>query len=139
MPHSQHDRLQRLVMLNAPREKVWAEIGGFGAIADWHPVIAEAEIVELAGETHRHLTTTDGDLIIEKLLETGPYFYRYTIVDSGLPVEDYRATLSCVAEKDGCHVYWSSDFEPTDPSADDIIAGIYETGLAALRDRFDKG
>ncbi len=139
MPHTQHDRVLRLVMLNAPKDKVWSEIGGFADIADWHPVFKEAEIVELAGEVHRHLTTIDGDLVIEKLLETGPNFYRYAIVDSGLPVEDYRATLSCVAEKDGCHVYWAADYEPTDPSADDIIIGVYEAGLAALRDRYAKG
>lgn len=139
MPHSQHDRIQRMLMLDAPQEKVWAEIGAFDAIADWHPVVAKAEMVEVDGELHRHLTTADGALIIEKLEESGPNFYRYSIVDAPLPVADYRATLSCVKEKQGCHIFWASDYEPLDPSADDIIAGIYETGLEALRDRFGKG
>ena len=53
-----------------------------------------------------------------------------------LPLYDHRATLSCVAEEGGCHVFWSAVFEPTDPSADDIVTGFYEEGLRALRERY---
>lgn len=136
--HEGYDRLRRMIKLSAPADDVWAAIGGFGDIADWHPLIAKAEVVEIDGETHRHLTTTDGDLILERLIETSPRHYAYEIVDGPLPVADYRAHFSCVPEGVGCHVFWSAHFEAADPAADDIVAAIYEEGLAAIRDRFSE-
>ena len=136
MTEAIRDRIQRWVSLPQPPEKVWAEIGGFGDISAWHPGIESAEVFDIEGEIHRHLTLGDGGLILERLVETGPHHYTYEIVECPLPLTDYRATLSCVAEEGGCHVFWSAMFEPTDPSADDIITGFYEQGLRALRERY---
>ena len=136
MTHAQRDRIQRWVSLPHPPEKIWAEIGGFGAMAGWHPGIASTEVVEIEGETHRHLTLSNGEALLERLLETGPHHYTYEIADGPLPLSDHRATLSCVAEEGGCHVFWSAVFEPTDPSADEIVSGFYEEGLRALRERY---
>jgi len=134
--HEGYDRLRRMVELPAAAETVWAEIGDFGAIADWHPLIAKAEVVEIDGDIHRHLTTTDGDLILERLTGTGELTYSYEIIDGPLPVAGYRAVFSCVPEGEGCHIFWSAHFEALDPSADEIVAAIYEAGLRAIRDRF---
>jgi hypothetical protein len=136
MPHAVRDRIQRWVSLPHPPEKIWAEIGGFGDIAAWHPGIESTQVFDIEGEDHRHLTLGDGGLIMERLVETGPHHYTYEIIDSPLPLVDHRATLSCVAEDGGCHVYWSAMFEPTDPSADEIVSGFYEEGLRALRERY---
>jgi len=139
-PHQpDHDRLQRMVTLSAERDTVWADIGGFGRIADWHPLIASAEVSEVGGETYRHLRTTEGESFFERLIETGAHHVTYAMVDGPLPVTDYRATLSCVAEESGCHVYWSAYFVPADEAehvSDDIVAKFYEIGLAALRERY---
>lgn len=134
--HEGYDHLSRMQELSASADDVWAVIGDFGSIADWHPLIASADVVEIDGDTHRHLTTVDGEMILERLLETSPRHYAYEIVEAALPVSDYRAHFSCVPEGDGCHVFWSAHFEATDPSADDIIAAIYEAGLRAIRERF---
>jgi hypothetical protein len=83
------------------------------------------------------VTLSDGGLLLERLIETGPHHYTYEIVDGPLPLTDHRATLSCVAEEGGCHVFWSAVFEPTDPSTDEIVSGFYEMGLRALRERYD--
>jgi len=130
------DRIQRWVSLPHPPEKIWAEIGGFGAMADWHPGIAGAKVVDIEGETHRHLTLGNGALLLERLVETGPLHYTYEIADGPLPLANHRATLSCVTEEGGCHVFWSAMFEPTDPSADEIVSGFYAEGLRALRERY---
>ena len=134
--HKGYDRLQRWVHLEQPAEEVWRQIGAFDGVALWHPAIAELEMVEIEGEVHRHLKTADGSLLLERLTETGPLHYAYELVESPLPVTDYRALFSCVPEDEGCHVYWSAHFEATDPAADDIVAGIFETGLRAIRERF---
>jgi len=136
MTNAIRDRIQRWVSLPHPPEKVWAEIGGFGDIAAWHPGIESAQVFDIEGEIHRHLTLIDGGLILERLVETGPHHYTYEIIDSPLPLADHRATLSCVAEEGGCHVFWSVMFEPTDPSADEIVSGFYEEGLRALRESY---
>ncbi len=134
-----HDRLRRMISLSQNSEDVWAAIGGFDKMADWHPLIASVEIVDADDATHRHLTTTDGEVFYEKLLEIGPQHITYEILDGPLPVTDYRATLSCVAEPGGCHVFWSAYFIPNDQAeqiSDDIVAKFYEIGLRALQDRF---
>jgi len=136
MTHPLHDRIQRFLSLPLPPEKVWAEIGDFGSIAAWHPLVAQAEVFEIEGDIHRHLTLTDGELILERLIESGPHHYTYEVAESQLPINDHHATLSCVAEGDGCHVFWSAVFERTDPSADDIVTAFYEEGLRALREHF---
>lgn len=132
-----HDRVSRMLRLDASPDEVWAVIGPFGALADWHPMIERCELDEIEGDTYRVLTTVDGGRLLEQLLETGRHHYTYRIAESPLPVDDYRATLSVVPERDGgCHVYWGSTFEPTDPSADNVIEGIYAAGLEALAQRF---
>lgn len=134
-----HDRVQRMVRLSAPVETVWAAIGDFLSIADWHPLIASVEPAEIEGEPYRHMTTGDGDIFFEKLIETGPHYITYAMVEGPLPVSDHRATLSCVAEPGGCHVFWSAYFSPSDGDeriADGIVGKFYEIGLDALLARF---
>jgi len=134
-----HDRLRRMVFLAADRDRVWAEIGGFDRIADWHPLIESVELTEIEGERYRHLRTTEGELFFERLIETGPHHVTYQVTEGPLPVSDYRATLSCVAEPGGCHVFWSAFFVPADGQdhvADEIVAAFYEIGLEALRERY---
>lgn len=137
MDEPSRDRVQRMVSLSRPPEDVWAEIGGFGAQAHWHPSVAEIEEVELDGAPHRHVTLADGTVLLERLIDTGPHHYTCTLIDGPLPVDDYRSTLSCVAEPGGCHVFWSAIFEADDPGIDELIARFFEIGLNALRERYE--
>lgn len=133
------DRIQRMVRLSAQPEAVWAVIGGWGTLADWHPLVTRVEPVEVGGEICRHVTLTDGTVLYEVLRETGPRHMTYALVDSPLPLSDHRATLSVAPEDGGCHVYWSALFAPhdgADAQCDRIVAGLYEAGLEALRARF---
>jgi hypothetical protein len=134
-----HDQVRRMLSLPADRDAVWTAIGEFGAAAEWHPLIERAELTEIEGETYRHLTTVDGELFLERLIEAGPHHLTYETVDGPLPMADHRATLSVVTEPGGCHVYWSAFFVPTGPDAhlaDEIVGAFYEIGLRAIRDRF---
>ncbi len=134
--HEGYDRLRRMVELPVPAEEVWAVIGDFAGLADWHPLIETVEVVDIEGDTHRHVTTVNGELLLERLIETGPLHYAYEIIDSPFPFSGYRAHFSCVPEGEGCHVFWSAHFEAHDPAADEIVAAVYEAGLRAVRDRF---
>jgi hypothetical protein len=140
MSHESHDRIRRWVRLKAPAETVWAAVGGFGAVADWHPMVTESPVFDLDGEPHRHLKLADGGLFLERLLEQTDMRYRYAVVEGPAALSEGVGAVAAVPEADGgCHVFWSLDFEPDDPSADDIVAGLIESGLRALRDRFGDG
>ncbi len=51
--------------------EVWAVVGDFCAIKDWHPAVTECEKVEEGGDTYRLLTLKDGGKIKEKLTKQG--------------------------------------------------------------------
>lgn len=127
--------------LAADPEQLWKAIGGFAAIADWHPAVAKAEL-EGEGErkgTLRILHLVGGGKIVERLEEISPKerVYSYSIVEGPLPVANYRAEIRVVDNGDGSStVTWSSSFEPkgvSEKEAVEVIRGIYEAGFDNLR------
>ncbi|MGH6734797.1 MAG: SRPBCC family protein [Methyloceanibacter sp.] len=72
--------------------EVWAVVGEFCAIKNWHPAVAECEQFEEGGDTYRMLTLGDGGKIKEKLTDKGDTGYSYEIVESPLPVKNYKAS-----------------------------------------------
>ena len=135
--HRKTDRIERWIDLPVAAHEVWSVIGPFGELDAWHPGAHGCELVNLEGGVHRHITLGDGALLLEKLEESGERWYRYSLVEGPLPVENYLATLTCFdREEGGCRVFWSASFDSEDPSADDIIAGIFMTGMEALQKRF---
>lgn len=133
--------------LAADPEQLWKAIGGFAAIADWHPAVARAEL-EGEGEkkgTLRVLHLAGGGKIVERLEEISPTerVYSYSIVEGPLPVADYRAEIRVVDNGDGTStVTWSSSFEPkgvSEKEAVDLVRGIYEAGLENLRKLYGMG
>ena len=64
--------------------------------------------------------------------------YTYTILESPLPVSDYKSTLSVAPEGSGSKVTWTGTFNAKgapDTVATDAIQGIYDSGLKALADK----
>jgi hypothetical protein len=50
-------------------------------------------------------------------------------VESPLPVENYRSTLSVMSEGDGAMIMWDGSFDAkgaSDADAEGVIAGIYK-------------
>jgi len=128
------------VEVQAPPEQVWALIGGFCSIAKWHPVVKQCSESQDDGAALRRLTTTDGAVLVEKRVQYSDegMSYTYTIVDSPLPVAGYTSTLAVMGMGDGSMITWSGEFAAKgapDEQAKDVIAGIYEAGLQALKDR----
>lgn len=135
--HRKTDRVERWVDLSAPAQEVWGLIGDFAGFDRWYPGVDRVERLELEGEVHRHITLPNGALFLEKLEAQGDDYYRYSIAEGPLPVENYLATLTCFPlEEGGCRVYWSASFDSDSRKADEIVASIFETGLEALRDRY---
>lgn len=124
--------------LAAHPDHLWQAIGGFGAIADWHPAVEKAE---LTGETKgsvRTLHLVGGGTITERLEEVSPQerVYRYSITDSPLPVANYAAEIRVKDNGDNTStVEWSSEFDAKgvgDNEALKTVQGIYQAGFDNL-------
>ncbi|MEU2233761.1 SRPBCC family protein [Streptomyces vietnamensis] len=139
--------LERSAVLPAAPAAVWAVVGDFGALADWHPHVPPSTLEDggdpAAAGTVR-VFAVDGVTVARECLldrDEAARSYRYALLDPVmLPVHDYVATLAVRPHPDGAEVRWSAVYR----SADDVVAqveavfgdGTYGTGLAALRARF---
>ena len=74
--------------LPVPAQTVWATIGGFNALPDWHPAVEKSELDEQGGITVRKLSLAGGGTILEKLeqVDENERVYSYSIMESPLPV-----------------------------------------------------
>ena len=88
-------------------------VGEFCAIEKWHPAVAKCEESKEGDVTFRTLTLKDGGKIKEKLTGTEDLAYTYEIVESPLPVKNYKSKLWLEVddEPDRSVIYWQSDFD----------------------------
>ncbi|MEV7794281.1 SRPBCC family protein [Streptomyces sp. NPDC087512] len=144
-PHS----IERSTVLPAAPDEVWAAVGDFGGLADWHPHLPPSTVEDGAGPEHPgavRVFAVDGKVVArERLLDrdADARWYRYTLLDPlVLPFGDYVATLAVRPHADGAEVHWSAVYHGPDelvPRVESLIGdGIYATGLEALRTRFTR-
>ncbi len=123
------------VVLGSDVATTWKKIGGWCAIADWHPAVAKCEEVKKGDDLIRNLTLGNGATIVEKFTKKTENSYSYAIEESPLPIANYAATIEIAPEGKKTKLTWSSKFDAkgkTDKEAADIIAGIYQAGFDAL-------
>ncbi len=129
-------QLTRSVTLNAAPSEVWALIGGFQSLPNWHPAVETSTRDDIGGVEHRRLGLAGGGEILEKNLGSDTMSVGYEIIESPLPLADYKATISVADAGGKAVVVWSSTFEGTADGAADIVIGIYQSGLDALAAKF---
>lgn len=118
--------------------EIWAVVGDFCAIKDWHPAVAECVETKEGDATFRTLTLKDGGKIKEKLTGTEDTAYTYEIVESPLPIKNYKSKLWLEVddEPDRSVILWQSDFDANGASDDDakkIITGILSDGVKGIK------
>ena len=127
--------------IQVPADQLWSLIGGFNALPDWHPAVQKSELTEDNGKVRR-LTLVGGGEIIEKLISVDDKerVYSYEILNSPLPVMNYKATIKVRENEDGSAsvVEWSSDFTAPSGEAEAVktIQGIYTAGFDNLKKIF---
>lgn len=136
----------RKAELNVAPDQVWSLVGGFGDWHNWHPAVASTELTgdgKQPGD-QRVLTLGNGAKIHETLegWDGAAMRCNYTITESPLPVSNYHSTLSVEPAADGkSTVTWTSSFDAagvSDEDAVNAIAGVYEAGLGALTEKYNK-
>ncbi|CDN57901.1 MxaD protein (plasmid) [Neorhizobium galegae bv. officinalis bv. officinalis str. HAMBI 1141] len=115
-------------------DALWANIGKFGAVGEWHPMLAG---VDSEGEREGCLRVAkgqDGSRQTERLLETEPehHLYRYRMEETAMPVRHYSAEFRVDDNGDGTStVVWSAVFEPMPDGskAVEVIRQFLKAGL----------
>ena len=135
--------VERSVGVAASPEEAWQALTDFCSIAVWHPGIASCEQSEQGGATLRTLTTGDGGVVLEKLIEHDDQAmsFTYTILESPLPVADYVSTMKVSPASEGASINWRGEFAAkgaSDEEAVAVMAGIYEAGLDSLKNKLGK-
>ncbi|MBX9925890.1 MAG: SRPBCC family protein [Hyphomicrobiaceae bacterium] len=126
--------VRQVTEIAAPPARVWAKVGDWCAIKDWHPAISGCSSEK---KGFRTLTLKDGGRIVEKQTKTGKFSYSYDIVDSPLPVKNYSATLTAKPDSNGnTDLTWTAKFDAKDKNdaeAEAVIKGIFEAGLKNVK------
>jgi hypothetical protein len=136
-------------VLEAPASEVWTLLRDFGAIGGWHPALPPAVVEDGPADrvgAARVFPAFGGHREILLSLDDRGRTLSYDVPGSAvLPVRDYVATLRVTPIGDGGRslVEWTGAYDCD--AADEekihlqIREGIFDPGLAALRDRFNGG
>ena len=134
-------RVEEQIGLAASADEVWRLIGGYNALAEWHPAVQRSELED--GGRVRRLSLAGGASLLERLhsFSERERSYGYSIEEGPLPVAGYRSTVSVRerAGQRGCEVHWSGEFTAQgapEAEAMGVIRGIYRAGLDTLAKRF---
>jgi hypothetical protein len=137
-PNAELQTAAESVAVNASAEKVWALIGGFGAM--WHPLIAQIRLTGTGAGELRTVETIDGKTIIERLdtMDSSRRQYRYSGV-TGMGASNYTGVLEVAPKGSGSTVTWRvqyiSDGQPTIVIRT-IVTTLQKVGLESLKKRF---
>jgi mxaD protein len=142
------------IAINAPLDKVWAAIKDYDGLPNWHPGFSKDEIVKGKNNTPgavRALTVKDGPTFTEELLAFSEkdHSYKYRIIESPLPLQDYVSTVSVAPGKGGMTVVtWVGNFKRKNPAdsppeaendaaAVKLITDVYRGGLSNLKTQLE--
>ena len=128
--------LDKSVDVGLAAADIWARIGPFCSIKDWHPAIGQCTD---DGDV-RTLTTKDGKATFverQTARDDKATTYSYAIEKSPLPITKYVSTLKVTPKgKDKSTVEWVATYTPVagkDADAATAIGGIYQAGLDNIR------
>lgn len=120
-------------VIDAPAEKVWAQVRDFNNLPEWHPKFSRSHIEggqpsDQVGCIRKFDIAGGGGTIRERLLELSDveYSFRYCILTSPLPVKNYVAqlTLYPVTVGDKTVGIWTAEFEVTNDDEAGVVHAV---------------
>jgi len=125
----------------ASPDSVWAAIGDFCGIKDWHPVVVGCDIKSDGDDKIRTLTIKDGAQFVEKQTawDDAGKSYTYTILTSPLPLTAYSSTLGVSGSGTVSTITWTGSFTPnaSDGAVEKVVSSIYQAGLGGLKSKIE--
>ncbi len=138
-------QVQQSLVLTASADDVWALVGNFDKIKEWHPAVLAIELDDIDEGHVRILALLGGTKkMVEKLLESDDeeMRYSYETLDGPLPVQNFVGHISVDAsmDEDGGSIFtWFAEFDArdtTDEDAEAVIKGYFSTGLSGIKKAF---
>ena len=153
-------KVEESIAINAPVDKVWALVGDFSKLHEWHPAVKSTD---MTGDDVRLLTLQDGNTITEEIKRKNDdnKTLSYKITDmtvletvefSGqkvdrktLPVDNYTGLLKVEGDDQTTTVSWVGKFYPawlypppvpegmTGEDGVNAISAVYKSGLENLK------
>jgi hypothetical protein len=123
-------------------EVLWDEIGPFGSVADWHPMLRSVTVIGEGTGALRIAYAQQGATQAERLQALDPkrHLYRYTMEETSMPVRDYTGEFRIDPAGDSAStVVWSAQFELTadgDGRTVEAVRHFLHTGTDSLKRRF---
>jgi len=125
--------------VNSGPDVVWALIGPFASLAQWHPEVTSCEESQNEqGQTLRTVTFNNGQKVVERLTHHSDATrgYAYTIEKGKLPVSEFRGEVQVVGTAEQSRINWTATFEvvPGFPveRAVGIVEGILQSAAPGL-------
>ncbi|HKD53110.1 MAG TPA: SRPBCC family protein [Steroidobacteraceae bacterium] len=135
-------RITESATLGLDPETLWNEIGAFGSVGDWHPMLISVEVFGEGAGALRIARGEAGAAQAERLqtLDSARHLYRYSMEKTSMPVRDYRGEFRIDPAGDAAStVVWSAQFELT-PDGDgrtvESVRQFLHAGTESLRRRF---
>ena len=128
------------VEINAAPSAVWNIVKGFDGLNKWHPAFSGDVLTKGANGqvgSVRSLTLKDGPTFTEELTayNDAKMMFSYKIIESPLPVDQYKSTLTVAPKGTGSVITWVGNYitkagsGKTDADAQGLIDGAYQAGL----------
>jgi len=135
-------RITESTTIGLDPDTLWDEIGGFGSVGDWHPMLNSVEVFGEGTGALRIAHAKAGAAQAERLqtLDPARHLYRYSMEKTSMPVRDYRGEFRIDPAGDaGSTVIWSAQFELT-PDGDgrtvESVRHFLHAGTESLGRRF---
>lgn len=135
-------RITETATIGMDPETLWNEIGEFGSVGDWHPMLESTETRGQGQGAVRIAHAKAGGDQVERLQTLDPerHLYRYTMESSPMPVRDYSGEFRIDAAGSAAStVVWSARFELT-PDGDgktiEAVRQFLHAGTVGLLRRF---
>ena len=136
--------VQASSVIDAPSHKVWPIVRDFAAVAEWLPGVRSC-VVEGDGlgdrlGAIRRLDMGEAGIIREQLrgLSDAAYRFDFAIIETSLPIIDYRSTIRLrpITNGDRTFISWSGNFDTPPEHAAEMTArmprDIYQPGLDGI-------
>jgi hypothetical protein len=121
-------------LLDQDPETLWRQVGSFGSVGQWHPMIAKVTTNGEGLGAVRRLEMREGGIQLERLQMIDPslHLYRYSLQQAAIPIINFTAEFHIEgADKRGSVITWSARF--------DVVSGSEKQGAQTVCTFFRAG